>query len=86
MGGVGKPEIAIEYVHTRRQECDAIFWVESAQQHQLASSFARISRDLGLEDSTAGKTFIASRETLKSWMSMTREQSTVLASFVASGI
>jgi hypothetical protein len=50
MGGLGKSEIAIEYVHSRKKDFDAIFWVNSASTQKLDAGFRDIALKLGLQD------------------------------------
>jgi len=43
MGGVGKTQLAIEYVHRNKAEYDSIFWISSADQAVLLSGFQEIA-------------------------------------------
>ncbi|MEW1647298.1 FxSxx-COOH system tetratricopeptide repeat protein [Streptomyces sp. NPDC091219] len=47
-GGVGKSQIAIEYVYRHQQEFDVVWWVPAEQQSMVLSSFAGLARALGL--------------------------------------
>ncbi|KAF4992470.1 hypothetical protein FGRMN_7141 [Fusarium graminum] len=50
LGGIGKTELAIQYAHTRKSEFEAIFWLKADDRSVLASDFAAISVQLGLEE------------------------------------
>src|SRR5271154_1020856 len=47
MGGVGKTQLAIEYVHRNEAKYDSIFWISSADQAALLSGFQEIARITG---------------------------------------
>jgi hypothetical protein len=47
-GGVGKSQIAIEYVYRHQHEFDVVWWVPAEQQSMVLSSFAGLARALGL--------------------------------------
>ena len=70
MGGLGKTEIAIEYIHSRKTEFDAIFWVHSASTAKLDDSFRGIALKLGLqsEEEVRNDDPEATREIVKSWL------------------
>jgi hypothetical protein len=69
MGGLGKTEIAIEYMFSRKDKFDAIFWVNADTPQKLNLGFAQISRALGLENGSNVKSDeIASREIVKGWL------------------
>lgn len=70
MGGLGKSEIAIEYMHSRRSNFEAIFWVNSASVQKLDVSFREIAVKLGLSDE---ETLLnddpeATRDIVKAWL------------------
>jgi hypothetical protein len=74
MGGIGKTECAIEYVLSRKDKFDAIFWISADTNRKLSNGFTEISRELGLEDSTIGYTDeVATREIVKGWMATPRK-------------
>lgn len=68
MGGIGKTDLAVEFVYSRKQHYDAVFWIDSAGDSQLASEFGRIAAELGLEEPTDAQDLITSRESAKAWM------------------
>ncbi|MFI6938192.1 FxSxx-COOH system tetratricopeptide repeat protein [Streptomyces sp. NPDC050418] len=47
-GGVGKSQIAIEYVYRHQHEFDIVWWIPAEQQSMVLSSFADLARALGL--------------------------------------
>lgn len=47
-GGVGKSQIAIEYVYRHQQEFDVVWWIPAEQQSMVLSAFAGLARALGL--------------------------------------
>ena len=67
LGGIGKTQVAVEYAYSRRECFDAIFWLGAEDAKILASSFARISQELGLDDD--GSDFAASRDIVMRWLS-----------------
>lgn len=70
MGGLGKSEIAIEYMHSRKNEFDAIFWVNSASIQKLDAGFRDVAAKLGLQDeeSLLNDDPEATRDIVKSWL------------------
>jgi hypothetical protein len=52
LGGIGKTQLAIEFVHAQKAEFDAIFWVLADTPARLASDFADLARELGLPEAT----------------------------------
>jgi hypothetical protein len=49
MGGVGKSQMAIEYVHRHRAEYDLVWWIPSEQTSQILSSLTKLALRLGLD-------------------------------------
>ncbi|WP_330347447.1 FxSxx-COOH system tetratricopeptide repeat protein [Streptomyces sp. NBC_00582] len=47
-GGVGKSQIAIEYVYQHQHEFDVVWWIPAEQQSMVLSAFAALARALGL--------------------------------------
>jgi hypothetical protein len=50
MGSIGKPELTIQYVFSRKDKFDAVFWVNADR-----LGFFEMSRNLGLEDQKVSK-------------------------------
>jgi hypothetical protein len=68
MGGIGKTELAIQYVFTRQNKFDAIFWIYADTVRKLATAFNEIAQELGLA-SKGNSNEVAAREALKEWLS-----------------
>jgi hypothetical protein len=45
-GGIGKTQVAAHYLHTRRSEFDAVFWVQATSTENLEVAFNNISESL----------------------------------------
>lgn len=69
LGGVGKTEIASEWVLRRRDRFDAIFWVRVDEIAKLDHAFSQIAVTLGLEEAMDSKSHIVSRKLVKGWLS-----------------
>ena len=69
MGGLGKTEIAVQYIHTRRKHFDAIFWLSADDKNSLGAKFAEIAHQLGIEDPNDNNDLTVSRECMKEWLS-----------------
>ncbi|KAM3551234.1 hypothetical protein MY1884_007826 [Beauveria asiatica] len=63
MGGIGKTEMAVEYVYARQSKYDAILLVTEEGKSILSEQFARIATVLNIEDHTV------SCEIVKGWLS-----------------
>ena len=69
MAGLGKTEIAIEFMFQRKTHYQAIFWVRADSVSKLEADFANIAKDLGLENTAEPRNEITSRELAKGWLS-----------------
>ncbi|MFJ3715570.1 FxSxx-COOH system tetratricopeptide repeat protein [Streptomyces sp. NPDC090057] len=49
LGGVGKTQIAIEYVHQHASEYDVIWWISAERPEQIRQSLTQLGAALGLE-------------------------------------
>jgi tetratricopeptide (TPR) repeat protein len=49
MGGVGKSQLAIEYVHRHSVDYDLVWWISAEQNTQVLSSLIRLAQQLGLD-------------------------------------
>ncbi|MEU1485585.1 FxSxx-COOH system tetratricopeptide repeat protein [Streptomyces sp. NPDC005752] len=49
MGGVGKSQIAVEYVYRHSGEFNVIWWIPSEQENLILGALADLARSLGLE-------------------------------------
>ena len=69
MGGLGKTEIALEFVLRNRAQFDAVFWVRADPVAKLNEGFSIIASKLGLENPSESRSHVVSRELLKGWLS-----------------
>ncbi|KAM0267930.1 hypothetical protein ACHAPA_005528 [Fusarium lateritium] len=71
IGGLGKTEIAVEFVHSHKSDFDAIFWVNSASTEKLYECYRKMAVQLGLYDeaSAVKEDPDSIRETVKAWLS-----------------
>ena len=66
MGGIGKTQIATEYIYRHLQDYDVIWWIEAARQTQIRASLTELARQLGLPGATDANTAVrAVREALR---------------------
>jgi hypothetical protein len=66
MGGIGKTQIATEYIYRHLQDYDLIWWIEAARQTQIRASLTELARQLGLPGATDANTAVRSiREALR---------------------
>ena len=68
-GGVGKTQIAIEYIYRYRSSYQAVFWVQSNTREELITSFVAIARLLNLatKDVSNMDTLVAN---VKQWLTL----------------
>lgn len=69
-GGMGKTQIATEFVHSRKDRFDAIFWVYADRPVKVSDGFSKIASELGLvpDESSDAKDPVVVRENVKGWM------------------
>ncbi|SDF68672.1 Tetratricopeptide repeat-containing protein [Lentzea fradiae] len=66
MGGIGKTQMATEYVYRHSQDYDLIWWIEAARTTQIRASLTELARQLGLPGSSESSTAVpAVREALR---------------------
>ncbi|GAA2507785.1 FxSxx-COOH system tetratricopeptide repeat protein [Winogradskya humida] len=58
MGGVGKSQVAIEYVHRHSGDYDLIWWIPAEQNSQVLASLTRLAQRLHLEVSPEANTAV----------------------------
>ena len=68
IGGIGKTQIAIEFVFSRKHHFDAIFWLHADSEAKLGAEFLKLSVQLGLQSPEAAKDPARSLELVKSWL------------------
>ncbi|KAJ0413768.1 hypothetical protein BJY00DRAFT_296307 [Aspergillus carlsbadensis] len=67
-GGIGKTEIAVEFVTTRKHQFDAVFWVHADNEVKLAENFNAIAAKLGLVSEIDEGNSVVSRDRLLEWL------------------
>ncbi|KAI1362738.1 tetratricopeptide repeat domain-containing protein [Xylaria arbuscula] len=72
LGGIGKTEIARQFIRRHRDCFDAVFWVVADEVAKLDEHYQQISLALGLEDPSDCKSQVVSREMVKGWLSNPR--------------
>ncbi|HEX7307186.1 FxSxx-COOH system tetratricopeptide repeat protein, partial [Lentzea sp.] len=66
MGGIGKTQMATEYVYRHSQDYDLIWWIEAARVTQIRASLTDLARQLGLPGASEANTAVpAVREALR---------------------
>jgi hypothetical protein len=68
MAGMGKTEIAVHYVYTRRSQFDAIFWIRAEDGEKLVADFGQLTHSLGLLDPNEPDNPVVSRDIAKGWL------------------
>ena len=76
MGGIGKTELATEYIHRNRDSYEIIWWIRAEQPDRVRDALVRLGQRLELRqattDSARDRTVAAVRETLQtgpwSWL------------------
>lgn len=69
-GGIGKTQIATEFVYTSKDRYDAIFWVQADENSKLSQGYTNIATKLGLvlEDSVDARDPVVVQELVKGWL------------------
>ncbi|MGH3899075.1 MAG: FxSxx-COOH system tetratricopeptide repeat protein [Pseudonocardiaceae bacterium] len=66
MGGIGKTQMAVEYVYKHLHDYDLIWWIQASQQAQIRTGFTELAQRLGLTGSSEAHTAVpAVREALR---------------------
>lgn len=69
IGGIGKTSIAIEYVFSRKDKFDAIFWIRAEEPEKVEQGyFGRIAMELGLLDASEPLDAVIRRDLAKGWL------------------
>ena len=70
--GMGKTQIALEYANRRRQSgLEAIFWISSEDESEVAKSFTEIAEALQLRGATSSKGHDQNRLLVLRWLQQT---------------
>ncbi|KAK3673350.1 hypothetical protein LTR78_006896 [Recurvomyces mirabilis] len=69
-GGMGKTQVAAEFVHSHHDDFDAILWAHADDAAKLSQDFNTIACQMGLvaEDSADARDFSHTRELVKRWL------------------
>ncbi|WP_394621419.1 FxSxx-COOH system tetratricopeptide repeat protein [Lentzea sp. JNUCC 0626] len=66
MGGIGKTQMATEYIYRHLQDYDLIWWIEAARPTQIRAGLTELARQLGLPGASEATTAVpAVREALR---------------------
>ncbi|MFJ8959093.1 FxSxx-COOH system tetratricopeptide repeat protein [Lentzea sp. NPDC102401] len=66
MGGIGKTQIATEYIYRHLNDYDLIWWIEAARPTQIRAGLTELARQLGLPGASEANTAVpAVREALR---------------------
>jgi tetratricopeptide (TPR) repeat protein len=66
MGGVGKSQLAVEYVYRHSADYDVVWWIPSEQPTQILAALVDLARQLNLQAGTEANTAVpAVREALR---------------------
>ncbi|KAK7420402.1 hypothetical protein QQX98_002825 [Neonectria punicea] len=68
LGGVGKSQIALEFVHSRKTKFDAVFWISADTKPKLDESYEQVAVSMGLLDATEARDLVISRSILLEWL------------------
>ncbi|KAI5457324.1 hypothetical protein BGZ63DRAFT_457350 [Mariannaea sp. PMI_226] len=69
LGGVGKTQIALKYIHDHLDEYPVVLWMQSDTQQKLAESYTVAAKRLHLEPEGSQKDADAVTTVLKTWLS-----------------
>ena len=69
-GGIGKTQIATEFVFTHKARYDAIFWIFADATAKISESFSRMALELGLvtAGSVDARDPVVTRDLVKGWL------------------
>lgn len=68
MGGIGKSEIALEFVYSRHNQFDAVFWIRADSPASLEADFAQIAIQLGINDPKGSDNQLLNKKIALSWL------------------
>lgn len=68
MGGIGKSEIALEFVYSCQTQFDAVFWIRADNSASLEADFAQIAIQLGINDHKGSDNQVLNRKIALSWL------------------
>jgi tetratricopeptide (TPR) repeat protein len=68
MGGVGKTQLAIRYVHDHTDDHDAVFWVLADPPERLSAEYAGLAKVIGLEEASATTDVTEQIQAVRRWL------------------
>ncbi|KAF2226462.1 hypothetical protein BDZ85DRAFT_50329 [Elsinoe ampelina] len=68
MCGVGKTDLALQFIHTQMSSYDAIFFIDASGYSQLSTDFNNIAVELGLVDQDQVSDVDTRRQHIKAWL------------------
>jgi hypothetical protein len=68
LGGIGKSSICLEYVHLRKEEYEAVFWVQADNNNSIAESFGQIAKELRMLNSSEKSDLVVSHNMVMEWL------------------
>jgi len=70
LGGVGKTQIALEFVHQYRNRFNAVFWIHADEVSKLEREFNNVAITLGLvaKDSVESRDYVHTRDLVLGWL------------------
>lgn len=65
----GKTQVAVEFANSRKDNFDAVFWIQADETSKLAESFTQIASALKLTDPADAGDYVISRSVVMEWLS-----------------
>ncbi|MGH3782228.1 MAG: FxSxx-COOH system tetratricopeptide repeat protein [Pseudonocardiaceae bacterium] len=59
MGGIGKTQMAVEYIYQHLRDYDIVWWIQASQQAQIRAGLTELAQRLGLPGSAEANTAVA---------------------------
>lgn len=68
---MGKTELALQYIHTKRSHFEAIFWLRADTEQRLSEDFCQIATRCGLLSGLEAQDIVISKHLVLEWLSST---------------